>query len=141
MSAGCTIANDLPLRACEAVLQLVPDAEVIYLFGSHADGRAHDASDLDLAVLGAMPLSPSSRFGMQRELSARLGRDVDFVDLHAASTVLKLEVVTRGQRLYRRDADRTLEFEGRVLGEYAELMDATRDLRAAIRERGQVYAR
>jgi hypothetical protein len=29
----------------------------------------------------------------------------------------------------------------RVLGEYAELIDATRELRADIRERGRVYAR
>lgn len=141
MSASPAIADDLPQRACEAVLRLVPDAETIYLFGSRADGRARDDSDLDIAVLGAGPLSPLCRFETQRELSARLGHDVDFVDLHSASTVLKLEVVTRGQRLYRRDAERTLEFEARVLGEYAELMDATRDLRMAVRERGQVQAR
>lgn len=141
MSASPTIADDLPQCAREAVLRLVPDAEAIYLFGSRADGRARADSDLDLAVLGAVPLSPLCRFEMQRELSARLGHDVDFVDLYSASTVLKLEVVTRGQRIYRRDADRTLEFEARVLGEYAELMDATRDLHMAVRERGRVYLR
>ena len=141
MSARPAIIDDLPQRAREAVLRFVPDAEAVYLFGSRADGRARDDSDLDIAVLGAAPLSPLRRFEMQRELSALLGHDVDLVDLFAATTVLRLEVVTRGKLLYRRDADRTLDFEARVLGEYAELMDATRDLRMAVRDRGQVYAR
>ena len=141
MSASPAIADHLPQRSGEAVLRLMPDVEAIYLFGSRADSRARDDSDLDIAVLGAAPLPPLRRFEMQRELSALLGHDVDLVDLFAATTVLRLEVVTRGKLLYRRDADRTLDFEARVLGEYAELMDATRDLRMAVRDRGQVYAR
>jgi hypothetical protein len=43
--------------------------------------------------------------------------------------------------LFSRDADHVLDFEARVLGEYADLMDATASLRAAVRERGRVYPR
>lgn len=139
-SSPASADDDLPRRARDALLRLAPEAEAIYLFGSHADGRARADSDLDLAVLDAAPMAPLRRFERQRELSALLGRDVDLVDLYTAGTVLKLEVVTRGERLYRRDADRTLDFEARVLGEYAEFMDATRDLFDAVRERGSVYA-
>lgn len=141
MQARHAITAHSPQRIRDAALRLVPDAEAIYLLGSHADGRARVDSDIDIALLGAAPLPALRRFEMQRELSALLDRDVDFIDLHAASSVLKMEIVTRGKILYRRDADRVLDFEARVLGEYAELMEATRGIRAAVRERGRVYAR
>lgn len=124
-------ADPLLASACAAVLAALPDTHAVYAFGSRIDGRAHAASDLDLAILPAVPLSPLARFSIQRELSARLGLDVDLVDLNAAGSVLRLEVITRGRLLFSRDADHVLDFEARVLGEYADLMDATASLRAA----------
>ncbi|MDR2042841.1 MAG: nucleotidyltransferase domain-containing protein [Clostridium sp.] len=35
----------------ESVLQVVPDAEAIYLFGSYAYGEPHKDSDLDICVV------------------------------------------------------------------------------------------
>ena len=124
-----------------AVLRLFPGVEAVYAFGSQVDGRARADSDLDLAVLGAAPLAPAARIEAQRELSVILGIDVDLVDLHKAGAVLRMEVVTRGRLLFRSAADSVLDFEARVLGEYADLMDATRELHADVRERGRVYAR
>ena len=134
-------ADDALLQSArDAVLRLLPDAEIVYAFGSRAEGAAYADSDLDLAVLGSAPLASVRRFELQRELSALLGIDVDLIDLGTANSVLRLEVVARGRRLSCRDPDRALAFEARVLGDYAELMDATRDLRADVRERGRVYA-
>lgn len=123
----------------EAVLRMLPETETLYVFGSHARGDARSDSDLDLAVLTPATLDPVRRFSAQRELSALLDCDVDLVDLHTASSVLRSEVVNGGTPLFRRDAQRTLDFEARVLGEYAELLDATRALRKAIRQRGSVH--
>ena len=132
---------DPVLRAArEAVLRTFPDVETVYVFGSQARGTASPQSDLDLAVLGVTPLESARRFAAQRELSAVLDRDVDLVDLRAANSVLRSEVVNAGRILFSRDADRTLEFEARVLGEYAELLDATRSLRERMRATGRVHA-
>lgn len=119
-----------------AVLRQLPDIDVLYLFGSHAQGQAQQDSDLDLAVLPIAPLSSLARFHAQRELGVRLDRDVDLIDLHTANSVLRLEIIRHGRLLYHRDDSRTLDFEARVLSEYAEWMDATRDLRQAIYQRG-----
>ncbi len=118
--------------AREAVLHLLPGIEALYVFGSRARGDAKAHSDLDLAVLGEMPLDPLRRFEVQRELSAQLDQDVDLVDLCSASSVLRSEVVNGGRALFIQDAGRTLDFEARVLSEYADLLDATRSLREQV---------
>lgn len=123
-----------------AVLRVLPDIDVIYLFGSRARGDAHADSDLDLAVLSTLPLEPLRRFEAQRELSALLDCDVDLVDLQKATSVLRSEVVNSGTRLFQCDAERALDFEARVLGEYAALLEATRAIRDDIRQRGRVHA-
>lgn len=124
----------------DAVLRVLPGIEALYVFGSRARGDARVDSDLDLAVLGAAPLDPLHRFQAQRELSALLDIDVDLVDLRAANSVLRSEVVNGGKALFTRDPEYALEFESRVLGEYADLLEATRDLRERVRERGRVRA-
>lgn len=129
-----------PDRISDAVLRVLPDAEAVYLFGSHARGNARKDSDLDLAVFGPAPLDPVRLFEARRELSVMLDCDIDLIDLRKASSVLRSEVVNAGKLLFRRDAARTLDFEARVLGEYAELLEATRALRADIRQRGRVHA-
>jgi predicted nucleotidyltransferase len=138
-----TIVPDAPAQlrhAGEAVLRLLPDAVAAYAFGSFAEGRQRNDSDLDLAVLAERPLDPLRRFTVQRELGAILDRDVDLIDLRRASTVLCQEVVTRGHALFKRDELLALDFEARTLGDYAQLMDATQALRASMHERVQAYA-
>lgn len=131
--------NDLePIR--DTVLRLLPEVETAYLFGSRARGDARSDSDLDLAILAPTPIEPLQRLQLQREMTALLDCDVDLVDLRHASSVLRLEVVKSGVRLFQRNPDCTLDFEARVLGDYADLLEATADLREDIHQRGRVHA-
>jgi predicted nucleotidyltransferase len=132
-----TIAPDAIRAAVRAVL---PDILASYLFGSHARCDARADSDLDLAILPPAPLAPLLRFEAQQELASRLDCDVDLVDLLDASTVLRSEVLNHGVQLYARDPDLVLDFEARVLGDYAALLEATRTLRDDIQRRGRVHA-
>jgi predicted nucleotidyltransferase len=126
--------------ARDTVLRLLPSVEALYVFGSFARGTAGADSDLDLAVLESTPLAPLRRLEAQRELSVLLDRDVDLVDLGTAGSVLRSEVVNGGMALFQRDPMRILDFEARVLGEYADLLDATRALRDDVRASGRVLA-
>lgn len=95
----------------------VEGAAAVYLFGSHAAGRAHHDSDVDIAVLdvdiavllkrAAYP-SPSERFTARlwilSHLGARLGAAVDLVILNDAPPLLGRAITTQGRPVAIYDA-------------------------------------
>jgi uncharacterized protein len=82
-----------------------------YLFGSHAAGREHRESDLDLAVLLPWYRYPSARDRFEArvdlisDLGAALGRnDVDLVILNDAPPLLGRRIIYEGRRVFLGDA-------------------------------------
>lgn len=124
----------------EAVLRVLPNVQLLYVFGSHARGMARAESDLDLAIWVGPRIDPVQLYRAKQTLEVALDVDIDLIDLAAANTVLRLEVVRDGKLLHQHGNEQALAFEARVLGDYAELMDATREIRESIRKRGTVYA-
>ena len=87
-----------------------PEVVSAYLFGSHAEGRAHRESDVDVGVLFRWDLDRAARFDLRvrlaAELPGRLGaRDVDVVVLNDAPPTLGRRIVLDGERLLCRDPD------------------------------------
>lgn len=83
-----------------------------YLFGSHAEGRAHRDSDVDVAVLLDRAVYPTteSRFEVRVRLSAFLGYElgtdaVDVVVLNDAPPHLGRRVMTTGRRVFCADVE------------------------------------
>lgn len=83
-----------------------------YLFGSHAEGRAHRESDVDLGVLLSRRAYPTDRhrFEARVRLSASLARElrvdrVDVVVLNDAPPLLARRIVTEGRRLVCADVE------------------------------------
>jgi predicted nucleotidyltransferase len=87
-----------------------PGIVSVYLFGSHAAGRAHRESDVDVGVLLDWAMHPSAagrfdvRLALAGELPARLGSPADVVILNDAPPGLGRRIVTDGVRVYLRDA-------------------------------------
>jgi predicted nucleotidyltransferase len=82
-----------------------------YLFGSHADGRAHAESDVDVAVLLDRRTFPSvqKRFEQRIELIGALGpalrtNGVDLVVLNDAPPHLVRRIMLDGLRIFCSDA-------------------------------------
>jgi hypothetical protein len=89
-----------------------PGVVSVYLFGSHAAGRAHRESDVDVGVLLSWSAYPTAhdRFDARLRLTADLGaalqrNDVDLVVLNDAPPLLGRHVVTTGRRLLCADAE------------------------------------
>lgn len=104
----------------KAATELLPSAKLVYLFGSEADGSSSVQSDIDLAVLLPQKLDPIARFEFQEKLAHRFSRDVDLVDLLAASTVLQHQIIQNGKLLWG-EKNEQMQFEMQVLSMYQHL--------------------
>ncbi len=99
-------------RTLAPVWEANPGVVSAYLFGSHAAGRPHRESDLDLAVLLDRAVYPiaRTRFDARLRLTGDLGRaarrdDIDLVVLNDAPPTLARAILTRGRRIFCRDAE------------------------------------
>lgn len=122
------------------LLDRVPDVQAVYVFGSHVQGGARPDSDLDLGLLAARPLDPVRRFEVQEALAAALGTDVDLVDLRAASTVMRAEVLRTARVVHDADPGGRAAWEVWTLSAYALLNEERQGILDDIRHRGRVHA-
>lgn len=129
------------VEALGVLTERVPGLVCVVLFGSSATGTAGPESDLDLAVLAARPLGPLERFDVQEAVAARVGRDVDLVDLRAASTVMQAQIVSTGRVVLDTDPDERARFETVVYSSYAMLNEERAGILADVAARGTVYRR
>ena len=128
-------------RIVETILSAIPQCRAIYLFGSWGSSAQRADSDIDLAVLPASPLASVPRWELAQLLASRLHRDVDLVDLLAASTVLRMQVVSHGERLYVSDENEIEQFEDTVFSSYARLNEERREILNDVRRRGSIYGK
>ncbi|MFQ5775203.1 MAG: nucleotidyltransferase family protein [Kiloniellaceae bacterium] len=69
----------------------------VYLFGSHATGRAHRTSDVDVAIEAHAPLPPDLLANLREALEeSTVPYHVDIVDLASADEDLRARVKREG---------------------------------------------
>ncbi len=125
--------------ARDALLAALPDAWAIYVFGSFARDEPWPSSDLDVAVL----LPPARRIenflDIMSDVSSRVHRDVDIVDLRGAGDVLRHEVLLEGRTLYVSAPDEVLAWEAGAMSRYARHREEIRDILEDFRRTGVGY--
>jgi predicted nucleotidyltransferase len=94
---------------------------VLWLFGSEASGAARPDSDVDFAALFRTRVSHEALIDARLELSARLGRSLDLVDLGRASPILAMQVVRHGRLLCDKDRSARLRFVTMLSSRYQDL--------------------
>lgn len=86
--------------------------KVVALFGSQATGNLHVKSDIDIAVMGSIPISLDKKLELIDDFSNLFKcEDVELVDLRSASPTLSFVVVRDGKLLYEADADYFLKWK------------------------------
>lgn len=118
----------------------IPQLAGVYLFGSFAAGHARAESDIDLAFYAGKPLDRSVVVELQQRVANILNRDVDLVDLAAASTILQCQVIDEGKLIDAPRSEETALFELRVIREYQDLKARRAATEADIVARGRVHA-
>lgn len=117
----------------------IPGLIAVYRFGSEAKGTAGPHSDIDLALLARHPLANLHRFELAQALAVHLHRDIDLVDLRAASTVMRMQVLSTGICLATFDDQARRTFEMYSYADYARLNEVRRVIVRGITARGLVY--
>ena len=87
------------IRHCMAI----PELQAIYIFGSVIDGTAHQNSDVDIAFLAKEKLNNVKRWNLAQEIAIILKKEVDLIDLHNCSEVLKFIVISKGELIFFSD--------------------------------------
>ena len=82
MENGRTSAQDAQRLAIQIVRKHVPDrAYRVFLFGSRAEGRAHERSDIDIGIEGPGPIAHETLFAIMEEIEeAPTLYSIDVVD-------------------------------------------------------------
>jgi predicted nucleotidyltransferase len=121
------------------LLEEVPGCLAIYCFGSWGTQDQRPESDIDLAFWAGAPLDPMRRWEVEQQLAVAARRNVDLVDLAMASTVMRMQVVGHGRRLFCADSERVETFEDCIFSSYARLNEERREILVDIHRRGSVY--
>ena len=116
----------------------MPELLGVYLFGSYAAGTQTGDSDVDLAVLVAGKTEPVALWMLAEQLASHFNRDIDLIDLRAASTVMQYEIIYRGRRLWAKD-DQAALYESFILSEKTALDTFRAGIVADIEKSGRVY--
>ena len=117
----------------------LPGLISVYRFGSFGTGYERPGGDLDLAVYAGGSLPTVGLWNLAQELASAVGRDVDIVDLAAASTVMRSQVIHDGHRVYCANTMACETFEDYVYSSYARLNEERREILQDILRRGSVY--
>lgn len=131
--------EDMFAAARDATLAALPDAWAIYVYGSVARGEEWPQSDLDIAVLLPPEQDVPDVLQLIADVSARVARDVDVVNLRRAGDVLRREVLENGRAIYVAFPDRVLAWEASAMSRYALHREEIREILEAFRRTGIGY--
>lgn len=132
-------SGSIPADVVKRIRERLPDVVAVYLFGSVAGGQAHGKSDLDLAVLSDAPVDAEALWHLAQDIAGIVGVDTDLVDLRHASTVMRMQVIAGGKRLYCRDRETCEIFEDFVFSDFARLNEERAGILEDVGQRGRVY--
>lgn len=79
----------------------------IIVYGSLAEDKITEKSDVDIAVAGNSALSFAEMLDFNRDLQILLKRNVDLIDLNEAKGLIHYKIMTKGIRLKGSDKEIT----------------------------------
>lgn len=111
----------------------------LLVIGSAAKGELRPDSDIDLVFMNETYYSPYQVFVIGEELACILGRNIDLINFHQASTVFQAQIVATGEIIYctdelKKDRDFMIAYK-----KYARLNEERQVIIDTIKESGEIY--
>jgi len=119
--------------------QFNSDLLSIYIFGSSITEFETKASDIDIAIMCKSKISKLELWEVAQEIAIQLKRDVDLLDLKNISTVMQMQVVAHGKRIYCSNYEVCEKFDDFVFSSYALLNEERKGILEDIKSRGSIY--
>ncbi len=129
------MADPLALDALSAALERRIGLDALWVFGSVARGTDGADSDVDLAALFSRRPAPGELLEVAAELAGLAGRDVDLVDLDAASPIVAMQALRLGRLLVDNTPRRRVAFASGLTGRYEDVIRLRRPAEEALLRR------
>lgn len=114
----------------EIIIRCLEDfkCKTIYIFGSYATDEVNKESDIDIAFLSDRKIEKYDIFIKAQEISSKVDKEVDLIDLKDSTTVFQNQVVRNGVVILDREPIEREKFEIVVLKKYMELNELRKEL-------------
>lgn len=115
----------LDLEKLKAIFRDYPYIAAVYIFGSHATGKAGPMSDVDIAVLLTQN-APKGRELIHKmdylayRIEALQAREVDLIELNNQGLIFQHNVLRTGKLIYDADPAFRIEFTVKVISNYCD---------------------
>lgn len=109
-------------RTIESVMSRYPSVVLTILFGSMAQDRTRDDSDLDIAIASSTPLTAQTHLVIIENMALAVGRPVDLIDLDRTHNPLLRQILTKGRKVLCHDRTHYAELMLRMVYEEADVM-------------------
>lgn len=123
------------IQIIENLQDKIPELVGIYIFGSYADNSATKESDIDIAFLSYKRITAVEKWKIQEELASILNNDVDLIDLKAATTIFRAEIIDKGNLIFSADSYQIDFFEMTTYSMYADLNETRMDILSDYKEK------
>jgi predicted nucleotidyltransferase len=97
------------------------DVLAAYLYGSYAENREDEQSDLDIGVLFQNFDNLKQVTELQRDLESDFNVELDLRPLNTDDIVFKKEVLSNGKLVFESDKERRIDFEESVMRRYLDM--------------------
>lgn len=122
------------------LLTKMANIKAIYLYGSIITEYYNDESDIDIAILLDKKINSSEIFEINCVLTNELNKEVDLVQLYTVSTVLQMQIIQTGKRIFCKDESFCNGFETQIFCDYVELNELRKPYLDEIAKTGKVLS-
>jgi predicted nucleotidyltransferase len=116
-------------KVVKSLTKKITELEFVSIFGSALMVEFDSLkSDIDIAFISSATLTNTQRWNIQEELASELNIDIDLVDLSNANDVIKFEIISKGEVIFKKPSEKLELFLDDVYINYIQLNEDRKEI-------------